>query len=1807
MRHIKITCFLLLVSFCVHADTWTDSNGLTWSYELEDGSAVIQGVTPSPSGQLAVPSMLGGHAVTGIGNSVFANCIGLTSVTIPNSVTNIGDYAFHGCTNIVKITWPGELGIRWAFADIDAEEGFVIPYANKSIKTLVIAEGSHHIADFNGVSSISNVVIADSVTSIGELAFADCSGLTSVTIPNSVTNIGDSAFYHCNGLTSVTIGNCVKRIEYAAFEGCSGLTRITIPKSVTVIDNYAFSWCDNLTSVNMPRSLEGCFDASVFEGCPASLAISYYDDLPVSAPMNDHFVNACDFGSASGWSGSNVGATAETGEPLINRWSGATTTVWCVWMASANGTATFDTVGSSFDTVIGVYTGYALDNLSVVAEDDDGGGNSASAVTFTATEGATYYICIAGWSGATGDISLNCRFTTDTGDAVPPAVLDLTATDDGPVAIRVGWSIVSGATVSGYRVYRATRNDFSRAVCIADLTDGCSLSYADLDVSVDPTYYYWVIAYNDNGESEVTGPVTGYCEEPIQITTTNLPNATELVDYEATLSAEHDTGYLQWCVEWDDAGHSGLPSGMELSSEGVLSGCPTQHGNYSFTVCCYDSRFGGGTTAQISIMVGENANRKPTVSASDPAIGTDVVLVGGESQRFSVTASDPEGLALTYVWMVDGQEVQRGSKNYYCLRMETEEVGNSHEVICYVNDNLWTNIVSCNWLVYVAKEIYVDAANGSDDNDGSSTSAAFETLNRALLDVAPYDTIHVAPGTYHEDVYLWCPVSLIATAGAAQTVIDRIDRGGAVIENTTDDSYSGQLKIQGFTLRNGVTTVCNATLEQCVITGCGAEGAPMPYWDGEGEPPEPTPLTVLDGCTLERCTVAGNETASDVALMKGCTCDEATIVWGNGSDLDEATDPVFVDVANGDCRLRAMSPYVANGLATRGALGEVATGFVISATVVGPGALDRMTALVEQGGNATFTVMGSSHPLDHFEVDGVRVADGRNDYSFINVQRDAALTVFFVSNVTFYVDAVNGDDAADGFSKATAVATLQEAIDRAVDGDTVLAADGIYAPIHTDGKLIVIESENGYQTTVIDGGGTYQCVSAGGSDYFGYWSNTNTVLRGFTVRNGYAPFGAGCIGGSLERCLITGCTAYWQEPTYTIPYGSGGGAYGSMLVRCTIVGNTAESGVLGENNGHYGDEGGLGGGIYECAAKHCIIWGNTGANSSDSFASDCSDCCFEDPLFADKTNGDWRLLASSIWVVADTAIVGCEEGVAAATAGSFPYNPGNPWYLDFVVWAYDHGFIKATEMTDEERVKAVATTVGAKGYPTWHDYVAGIDPADTDMNFRADISIDGENVLIGWIPRLSADEEAKRVYTIYGCVDLPRTDRDWVRLDGSHEATDFRLFKVRVEMGSTVQGTAGTQGRTIVVFNANGADEDTARIAKSGVAIGDLPTPTRTGYTFDGWYTAASGGSRVTCSTVMANVPFQTYYAHWTANVYTIRFDPNGGRVETSSKSVRYGSAYGELPTPICDDYVFSGWYTEANGGVRVIESDVMTTDSSHALYAHWVQAAYCVIDLSQGSTASTYPVKYLCEPPEGGFNTTEYKTTKLVLRRIPAGSFKLGGTDDVTVDMPFYIGIFEVTQRQYQLVTGATPSEHEGAIRPVENVSWTDVRGNTDTGDWTTIGTISPSSFIGLINAKTGLACDLPTYVQWEYACRAGTTSMFNNGGNTEEDLKQLGRCQSNTNDGKGGYSEHTAVGSYLSNAWGLYDMHGNVWEFSLNVSDEPGTQGVMPSGYYSLVRGGGWQGTWGGCSSKARVSDKWVHQAGGAKGFRLLRTLEP
>ncbi|MFM7281685.1 MAG: formylglycine-generating enzyme family protein, partial [Planctomycetia bacterium] len=196
----------------------------------------------------------------------------------------------------------------------------------------------------------------------------------------------------------------------------------------------------------------------------------------------------------------------------------------------------------------------------------------------------------------------------------------------------------------------------------------------------------------------------------------------------------------------------------------------------------------------------------------------------------------------------------------------------------------------------------------------------------------------------------------------------------------------------------------------------------------------------------------------------------------------------------------------------------------------------------------------------------------------------------------------------------------------------------------------------------------------------------------------------------------------------------------------------------------------------------------------------------------------------------------------------------------------------------------------------------------------------------------------------------------------------------------------------------------------------------------------------------------------------------------------------------------------------------------------------------------------------------------------IPAGSFRMGSdagkkdeqpAHEVTLTYSFWMGATPVTQEEFQALMGFNPSYHEGQKKPVEQVSWLVARAFCEA---------LTRKQSGLLAIPAGYEYRLPTEAEWEYACRAGTTSEYNTG--DEFELLPSQACF----DADG----PVPVASYPPNAWGLYDMHGNVDEWCLDsyaaYSAGAVTDPFVTGGPFRVLRGGSWDYSSAYCRSAAR-----------------------
>jgi len=250
----------------------------------------------------------------------------------------------------------------------------------------------------------------------------------------------------------------------------------------------------------------------------------------------------------------------------------------------------------------------------------------------------------------------------------------------------------------------------------------------------------------------------------------------------------------------------------------------------------------------------------------------------------------------------------------------------------------------------------------------------------------------------------------------------------------------------------------------------------------------------------------------------------------------------------------------------------------------------------------------------------------------------------------------------------------------------------------------------------------------------------------------------------------------------------------------------------------------------------------------------------------------------------------------------------------------------------------------------WYTAAEGGDKVTTSTVFERDATIYAQ-WLTGFVPTytITFNGNGGAMTSTFGTTDasrtlssLPTPTRTGYTFNGWYTATEGG-DKVTTSTVFTTNATIYAQwtlNHYTIRFHPNGGTV----IPDSGMTGEDwtlttLPTLTRTGYTFNGWYTASSGGSEVTTGTVFTTNT--TIYAQWTLNSYTITFNPNGGTVSPIFNSTGENGRLADLPTPTRPDYTFNGWFTEATGGTGVTTSTTFNSDT--IIYAQWTLITYTI------------------------------------------------------------------------------------------------------------------------------------------------------------------------------------------------------------------------------------------------------------------------
>lgn len=308
--HMRRLSFLLLLCVLVGQQAKAQTvvvDGLAFS--ISGGEATVTSYQ-EVEGDVVIPESVTyngvSYPVTTLAQYAFSNCLGLTSLTIPGSVKTILYYAFNVCTSLTKVTFSdseesitlayGAAGgqNRGLFTDCplqylyigrdlsyvaSASYGYSPFYNQTELTQVVVGNEVTSIGNYllSGATSLRNISLHSDIYNIGNYAFAGCTALELFSLPSGLYSIGSYAFKDCTGFRGVqSVPSTVKTLSKYAFQGCSGLTGIVLSDGLTTIAEGAFSGCSGLTSMTVPGTVTS-IGADAFKGCTGMRSVTFND------------------------------------------------------------------------------------------------------------------------------------------------------------------------------------------------------------------------------------------------------------------------------------------------------------------------------------------------------------------------------------------------------------------------------------------------------------------------------------------------------------------------------------------------------------------------------------------------------------------------------------------------------------------------------------------------------------------------------------------------------------------------------------------------------------------------------------------------------------------------------------------------------------------------------------------------------------------------------------------------------------------------------------------------------------------------------------------------------------------------------------------------------------------------------------------------------------------------------------------------------------------------------------------------------------------------------------------------------------------------------------------------------------------------------------------------------------------------------------------------------------------------------------------------------------------------------------------
>jgi len=477
-----------------------------------------------------------------------------------------------------------------------------------------------------------------------------------------------------------------------------------------------------------------------------------------------------------------------------------------------------------------------------------------------------------------------------------------------------------------------------------------------------------------------------------------------------------------------------------------------------------------------------------------------------------------------------------------------------------------------------------------------------------------------------------------------------------------------------------------------------------------------------------------------------------------------------------------------------------------------------------------------------------------------------------------------------------------------------------------------------------------------------------------------------------------------------------------------------------------------------------------------------------------------------------------------------------------------------------------APTRTGYNFAGWYTAATGGSPVDASTEFCSNTTIYAQWTLNTYTITFNANDGY--VTPTYGTTgtggtlaSLPTPTRTGYTFNGWFTAATggTAVTESRVYSANTTIYAQWTLITYTITFNANsGTVDPTSGTTGTGGTIASLPTPTRTGYTFTGWFTAATGGTQITTSTVFsANT---TIYAQWTLKTYTVTFNANNGSVDPASGTTGTGGTLASLPTPTRTGYTFNGWFTASTGGTAVTTSTVFSANTN--IYAQWTLITYTItfnansgtVDPTSRTTGTGGTLTFLPTPTRTGYTFAGWYTET---------------TDGTRVTTSTVFSANTTIYAQWTVITYTiTFNANSGSVTPTS--------GTTGAG-WTLVSLPTPTrgnyyTFNGWFTAATGgtqvttstiFSANTTIYAQWT---RSGETFVDSRDGKTygKVTIGSQTWMAENLNYNASGSVCYNNSDDNCANYGRLYNWSTAMNGASSSSLSPSGVQGVCPAGWH-------------------------------------------